>query len=138
MKSTFFILACLLLLPVFSHGQTFAFSASATNQLSPAYSPLTFQKSQPDKKRCGVSVAGISATSGGAAVMCVSIAIGLSGFGRTDPERGQLATNVFTTGAFITGAGIGLLIGGLIHDHHQRKLEVKSTRKNEVGLAFNF
>lgn len=104
--------------------------------------PLSKDKSVRRRDNwCGAHTAGLTIIYVGGGMMALggilvaSSAPSHDGWPSTGDVLGALG---FALGAITTAIGTPMLIGGAIHDGHQKRLKLKSAKRNEIGVSYSF
>ncbi len=94
---------------------------------------------------CTVAKVGIITGSVGGVISIVGLAFLFqndgSGSQSVNSNQGDLGLKMLIGGAVLSGVGLGLGIGGGIHDivnYHKHKLSIATPKRNQFGLAYNF
>ncbi len=145
MRLAILLLAFAMLFVPISHGQSFALVGPSVKNERPEYSATNFMRHRDRPKQCAVTIIGYYC-------LFASPIVGLLGFAEfyNGQDRDGNITNksahnfggaVLGLGMAMCYGGIGMWIGGAIHDHRQRnkyRWGMVSPGKNQVGFAYNF
>ena len=155
LKTYVYILATLCLIPCFLTAQTRSGDllagtgiVSGTTNINLAsdrypasYSMADFYDDRIHRKWCGAHKGGLI-TMGVGGTLCIGGAVmAFAGLGSNSNNGGAYFVYgllVAVVGDAVFWVGTGVFIGGVIHDHRNRRISLIAPKSNEVGLAYNF
>ena len=144
MKSVLLLLTFITLFTSNTHAQTLVLSAQPVRKEFSDHPLPGFREHPRPPKICPVSIVGISLDIVGPIVIIAGFSSELNGSMHgivTDQSAIDKGHVLEYAGLGMLVVGIGMSIGGGIHDHmkvRQSKLGIIAPKKNEIGLAYNF